>query len=302
MSRRRALAHGAVVVTAALLAGCSSSGGGITAVEAPTTTAGAGPTTAEAVAPTTTRGVGPTTTGGADCVGRGVVEHLTAPFGPAGHRGVEVYLPPCYPSAIGRRFPVVYLLHGGTADETQWPDVGITTAADELLAAGQAPPMIIVMPDGGPDMPDSLAKDLVDRLVPWTDRTFRTIAEPSGRAVGGISLGGRIALEAAADHPRLFAAVEGNSPAVASGHQDLAARLGHTTAPIRLDVGDTDSLRDGVGRFADTARAAGAAIQVVVGAGGHNRPYWRSQRLAYLQFYADALRTSPPPNPHLRGG
>jgi enterochelin esterase-like enzyme len=281
----RAAAQGVALAVAALLAGCSSSGAGMTAVDAPTTIAGGTPTV----------------TGVVDCLGRGVVVHRTTPFGPAGHRGAEVYLPPCYPSATGRRFPTVYLLHGGTADETQWPDVGITSAADELLAAGQAPPLIIVMPDGGPDMPDSLAKDLVDRLIPWTDRTFRTIADPSGRAVGGISLGGRIALEAAAAHPRLFAAVEGNSPAV-DGHQDLAARLGHTTAPIRLDVGDAESLRDVVGRFANTARAAGATIQVVVGAGGHNRPYWRSQRLAYLKFYGDAFGTSPPPNPHLRGG
>jgi len=290
----RAAAQGVGLAAAALLAGCSSSGGGTSSADTPTTTAGR--------APTTIVGGAPTATGALDCRGHGVVVYRSAPFGPAGHRGVEVYLPPCYASATGQRFPTVYLLHGGTADETQWPDVGITTAADELLAAGRAPPLIIVMPDGGPDMPDSLAKDLVDRLIPWTDHTFRTIAAPSGRAVGGISLGGRIALEAAADHPQLFAAVEGNSPAVASGHQDLAARLGHTTAPIRLDVGDTESLRDSVERFAETARAAGATVQVVVGAGGHDRPYWRSQRLAYLQFYADAFGTSPPPNPHLRGG
>src|SRR5262245_27709602 len=169
-----------IALAGALLAGCSSSGGGLMA-----------------------GGVSTRTAWTAACVGRGTVVHETSPFGAAGHRGVEVYLPPCYVIEPGRRFATVYLLHGGSADETQWPDVGITAAADELLAGGRAPPLIIVMPDGGPDMPDSLAKDLVERLIPWTDRTFRTIDDPTQRVVGGISLGGRIALEAAAAHPRL---------------------------------------------------------------------------------------------------
>jgi len=277
-TRARAVSLTAVLITT-LLAGCSSNGGAVATPSAATSTARTG-----------------------DCTGHGMVVHRTAPFGTAGHRGVEVYLPPCYGSGTGQRFATVYLLHGGSADETQWPDVGITAAADELVAAGEAPPLIIVMPDGGPDMPDSLAKDLVNHLIPWTDHTFRTLDDPSQRAVGGISLGGRIALEAAADHPRLFAAVGGHSPAVASGHQDLAARLGRTPAAIRLDVGDADSLRNGVERFAATARHAGATVQVSVGTGKHDRAYWRSQRRAYLEFYAAALTSSPPPNPGLRGG
>jgi len=271
-----------VALTMTLVAGCASNG----------STAPAATTRSPPSATATARA----------CTGRGDVQHRTAPFGPAGHRGVEVYLPPCYAMEPDRRFATIYLLHGGTADETQWPDVGITAAADELLAAGRAPPLLIVMPDGGPAMPDSLAKDLVEHLIPWTDHTFRTIPDAGRRAVGGISLGGRIALEAAADHPSLFAAVGGHSPAVATGHDDLAVTLGRTKAAIRLDVGDADSLRKGLGRFAKIAHDAGASVRFVVGTGHHNRAYWRSQRLAYLQFYANVLTTSPSPNPGLRGG
>ena len=48
-----------------------------------------------------------------------------------------MYLPACYDADPSRRYPVVYLLHGASADQTQWRDVGITAAADQLIAAGQ---------------------------------------------------------------------------------------------------------------------------------------------------------------------
>src|SRR5215813_14038538 len=48
---------------------------------------------------------------------------------------VSVYLPPCYDSiAVDDQplYPVIYLLHGGGADETQWPDLNVQLAADSL--------------------------------------------------------------------------------------------------------------------------------------------------------------------------
>ena len=82
-----------------------------------------------------------------------------------------MYLPACYAADRSRRYPAVYLLHGGSADQTQWHDVGITAVADQLIAGRRLAPLVIVMPDGGPTMPDSLAKDLVDGLIPWAERT-----------------------------------------------------------------------------------------------------------------------------------
>ncbi|RPJ85976.1 MAG: esterase family protein, partial [Acidobacteria bacterium] len=60
-----------------------------------------------------------------------------------------VYLPPDYDTST-RRYPVVYLLHGFTDDETGWIQFGeVYLAADRAIAAREIPPMIIVMPDGG---------------------------------------------------------------------------------------------------------------------------------------------------------
>src|SRR5689334_10614568 len=59
---------------------------------------------------------------------------------------MSVYEPPCYAAAIAR-MPVVYLLHGGNADETQWPDLNVAPAADDLISRGAAP-FVVVMPGG----------------------------------------------------------------------------------------------------------------------------------------------------------
>src|SRR4051812_32843701 len=43
---------------------------------------------------------------------------------------VNVYLPPCYAADQAALYPVIYLLHGGAADETQWPDLNVRVVAD----------------------------------------------------------------------------------------------------------------------------------------------------------------------------
>ncbi len=50
----------------------------------------------------------------------------------------SVYLPPCY-NTITDALPAVYLLHGASADETQWPDVRVQSEADALIARGAQP-------------------------------------------------------------------------------------------------------------------------------------------------------------------
>jgi enterochelin esterase-like enzyme len=224
-----------------------------------------------------------------DCAGTGSLQHVDAPFGAAGADAAVVYLPACYSSQSDRRFPVLYMLHGAGADASQWPDVGLTSTADALITNGQIPALIIVMPDGGVVMDDRLAGTLVDQLVPWADRTYRTIADPSQRAAGGISRGGRIALLAAATHPGVFAGIAGHSPAVGPGDDAIAARLGQAAGPIRLDVGSDDPLRAGVEHFATRITAAGGSADLVEAAGRHNRAYWRAHAIDYLRFYASLL-------------
>ena len=59
----------------------------------------------------------------------------------------RVYLPPGYTEGT-RHYPSLYLLHGMGGSDREWQDLGIASAADRLIAAGQIAPLIIVMPEG----------------------------------------------------------------------------------------------------------------------------------------------------------
>lgn len=124
-----------------------------------------------------------------------------------------VYLPPDYELST-RRYPVVYLLHGFTDDESGWIQFGeINLAADRAIAARDIPPMIIVMPDGGVAwyINDAQGKVryedmLVREFIPHVDATYRTRPDRQFRGVAGLSMGGWGTLVCVLRHPDLFAA------------------------------------------------------------------------------------------------
>ncbi len=139
---------------------------------------------------------------------------------------VRVLLPDGYGDDPGRRYPVLYLLHGAGGDETGW-----TTAGDaEAATAGR--PLIVVMPDGGragwytnwsnggAGGPPAWERYHVSELIPLIDQRFRTVAARRGRAIAGLSMGGFGAFSYAARHPDLFTAA-----ASYSGGVDLNAVL-----------------------------------------------------------------------------
>jgi len=132
-----------------------------------------------------------------------------------------VYLPPDY-QASTRRYPVVYLLHGFTDDESAWIQLGeVNLAADRAIAGRSLPPMIIVMPDGGVtwyvnDHRDEIRFEdmFVREFIPHIDAAFRT--RPSGefRGVSGLSMGGWGTLMFAFRHPDLFSSCAAFSAAI----------------------------------------------------------------------------------------
>lgn len=131
----------------------------------------------------------------------------------------RLYLPDGYAAARARH-PVLYLLHGAVGDENEWPrGGGVREAADGLIAAGEIPPLVIVMPghplgwwiDGNHEPASTVLRE---ELIPHVDATLRTIARREGRLVAGLSAGGYGAVNLALDHPKLFAAAAALSPAV----------------------------------------------------------------------------------------
>ncbi len=144
-------------------------------------------------------------------------------------RKVVVYTPPDYDRDSGSRYPVLYLQHGYGEDRRAWWRQGrVNFILDNLLAAGVAKPMIVVMEDGGiatglggggrPPVGDRLAfaeafeKVMIDELIPMIDGAYRTIADREHRAIAGTSLGGWQAIQIGLRHLEAFGFIGGFSP------------------------------------------------------------------------------------------
>lgn len=157
--------------------------------------------------------------------------------------GVCVYLPPGYATSE-LHYPVVYLLHGGGGDQSDWVTFGSARATFDA-AATDGHPVIAVMPDGRSgqyfDYLDGsflIETYLLRHLVPDIDARYRTIADRSGRAIAGLSNGGYGALHLAAKAPDLFSvagAMSGNLGArLMSGLGESGAAYYQGNVPYQL--------------------------------------------------------------------
>lgn len=125
----------------------------------------------------------------------------------------SVYLPPGYDSS-DRSYPVLYLLHGFTDDETGWVQFGeVKAIADKEMQKVEVTPMIIVMPDAGlswyvnnHDGSVMYEDFFINELMPHVESTFKTRAEKQFRAVAGLSMGGYGSLIYSMKYPDKFAA------------------------------------------------------------------------------------------------
>jgi len=132
-----------------------------------------------------------------------------------------VYLPADYEKSE-RNYPVVYLLHGYTDDHTGWLQFGeINRYADQAIATGTIPPMIIVMPNGDSswyinsyDGKEKYEDFFVKEFMPAIEKTYRIKAGKKYRGIAGLSMGGYGSLLYALKYPELFAAAAPLSAAV----------------------------------------------------------------------------------------
>jgi S-formylglutathione hydrolase FrmB len=129
-----------------------------------------------------------------------------------------VYLPDGYDTST-LRYPVLYLLHGNGGNLYDWVNLGhIQQTADELIAHGDIPPAIIVMPDAGSswyvDRKEKMETAVIHDLVGDAEHAFRAIGARDGRLVAGLSMGGYGAMRLALEYPEMFAAAALLSPAI----------------------------------------------------------------------------------------
>ncbi len=146
--------------------------------------------------------------------GRGkVLEGLVFHSKLTGDVRYTIYLPPGY-DQDERRYPVIYMLHGFSDDDTGWLQFGeADRIAGDAINSGELPPVILVMPDGGVtwyvndhDGKKPWEEMFVTEFIPYIDATYRTRPKKEFRGILGLSMGGYGALHIAMRHPGLFTA------------------------------------------------------------------------------------------------
>ncbi len=137
-----------------------------------------------------------------------------------------IYTPPGYDKDAKKRYPVLYLQHGGGENETGWSSQGhANLIMDNLIAGGKTKPFIIVMDNGtwamtGPrpadrsagswppkGWADGFSKTLLEDVIPMIDTNYRTLADQQHRAMAGLSMGGMQTRVITLAHPEVFSHV-----------------------------------------------------------------------------------------------
>jgi S-formylglutathione hydrolase FrmB len=139
-----------------------------------------------------------------------------------------VYLPPSYAASPGKKYPVLYFLHGLFEDETRWSTRGGTDQImNRMIADGKLGEFIVAIPYGGTsfytntrDGSEKWEDAIVTEFVPMIESTYRVNASRANRGISGTSMGGYGALKIAMKHPDLFGSASAHSAVLL---EDLSA-------------------------------------------------------------------------------
>ena len=209
-------------------------------------------------------------------------------------RQLLVYTPPGFDPAKKIRYPVLYLIHGGSDTEETWTKVGRAhLIADNLIAEKKAKPMIIVMPYGNvrPAPMADFTKDLIDDIIPFIESDYPVIKGSSGRAVAGFSVGGGQTLNIGLTNPDKFAYICSYAPYTQTEEfrknftdWSLDSKLINSQVELfTISVGTEDFLFESVKQNISFFKEKGLDLETLIVPGGHT---WMNCRL----FLAKSLQ------------
>jgi enterochelin esterase-like enzyme len=209
---------------------------------------------------------------------------------------VKIYLPPCYSETRDPGYPVLYMLHGQTYDEEQWPRLGLLNAADKLITAGRIAPMIVVMPydiswSAGPET-SKFDEALLQELLPYVDVNFNTCSERACRAIGGLSRGGNWAVYLGFSHSEKFTAIGAHSAPLFYGEiqrMTTVLKTAGTAAQlpaIYIDVGNKDENLAQVMTYVALLKQYSVPYVFTEFQGYHYEGYWSNHVEDYLLWYS----------------
>ena len=250
-------------------------------------------------------------------VPHGSVTKIWYPSASAGFdRRLTVYTPAGYETSKAK-YPVLYVLHGIGGDEDAWVTQGrATQILDNLIARGEAKPMIVVFTNGNisqeaaplenstgytrptmslPQTMEGSFEAAFPEIVKFIDSRYRTIAKKQSRAICGLSMGGFHTLYITLNNPDLFnysgmfSAAIGTGSEQSAAHKEiyenvdgkLATYFSKKPALLWIGIGKTDFLIQANNDFRAKLDAAGYPYQYMETDGGH---IWRNWRIYLSEF------------------
>ncbi|MCI6493294.1 MAG: alpha/beta hydrolase-fold protein [Bacteroidales bacterium] len=229
-------------------------------------------------------------------------------------RRLSVYTPAGYNPCGKTRYPVLYVLHGIGGDEDAWLEQGrAAQILDNLIASGQAKPMIVVFTNGNisqeaapgqnstgyvrptmqlPKTMEGTFETSFPEIVKFIDANYKTIAKKQSRAICGLSMGGFHTLYISLNYPDMFnysgmfsaaIGVDGQQmcPMYENFDAKLATYFSKKPALLWIGCGKTDFLYKSNIDFMAKMDANGQPYKYMETEGGH---IWRNWRIYLSEF------------------
>ena len=220
-----------------------------------------------------------------------------------------VYTPASY-STGSKRYPVLYLQHGGGEDESGWTLQGKTNhILDNLIAEGKAKEMIVVMSNGNITVPGAgfgysiqgmkgFEEELTEVIIPYVDQSFRTLPDPQHRALSGLSMGGGQSFFVGLQHTELFSYIGVFSTGVFGGIRETKAFDAEAAMPgllsqhekynkalklFYISVGTDDPRLSHTQEAVASMRQSGLAVTFNTFPGDHEWQVWRKSLHDFAQ-------------------
>jgi enterochelin esterase-like enzyme len=197
-------------------------------------------------------------------------------------RQMLVYTPPGFNPNGTKKYPVLYLIHGGSDTEETWTKVGrANLIADNLIAQDKAVPMIIVMPYGNvrpSTVPDGFTKDVMNDVIPFIEANYPVLTDSKNRAVAGFSVGGGQTLNIGLTNTNKFAYVCSYAPFTqtpewqknfGASYAPNAAQVNNQLKLFTLSVGTEDFLYESVKQNIAMYEKKGLKVKSYIVPGGH---------------------------------
>ena len=247
-------------------------------------------------------------------VPHGTVSKVWYPSATAGFdRRLTVYTPAGYETSKVK-YPVLYVLHGIGGDEDAWVTQGrATQILDNLIARGEAKPMIVVFTNGNisqeaaplenstgytrptmqlPQTMEGTFETAFPEIVKFIDGRYRTIAKKQSRAVCGLSMGGFHTLNLSLNYPDMFnysgmfsAAIGVSDPSISPMYLDFDGKLAKYFAAkpalLWIGCGKTDFLYQANKDFMKKLDDNGFKYTYMETEGGH---IWKNWRIYLSEF------------------